>query len=467
MPKLTNALERSNAFRTTNPVNGRVLKTYDFMSDAEVENVLTQAAQGYARWSSKSSRERGKILRRVGELFAERADEFAKIAATEMGKPLSQGKAEAEFSGEIFEYYAANGPDFLAVEPLEDPDGIAVLETLPVGTVLGVMPWNYPFYQVARFSAPNLIVGNTILLKHSEVTPGAAKAIEQLLNDAGVPKDAYINIRPTHKQIKRIIGHSSVQGVSLTGSERAARAVGEIAGRHRKRTVFELGGSNAHILLDTDDISREVSIAIEARMENTGQACDSNKRLIILEDMYESFLDNLVKQVEAMVPGDPQIGRNGTYAPLSSRQALQTITEQVERAVAQGATLHGGLQASPGEGYYYAPKVLTGVRPDMEAYYEEFFGPVFVVYSVRNDEEAIKLANDTRFGLGATVFSRDKERARRVASQLQVGMTVVNTPRADGVHLPFGGVKASGYGRELGKLGIGDFVNKRLFYIAQ
>jgi succinate-semialdehyde dehydrogenase/glutarate-semialdehyde dehydrogenase len=458
---------RKNEYQSINPVSGAVTESYETMSDEEVNDLVSRAAAGYKSWAAKTPEERGKILERVGQLFVERSDELAKIAAEEMGKPVSQGKGEAEFSGEIFEYYARNGAKFMKDEPIDSPDGTAVIETLPIGVILGIMPWNFPFYQVARFAAPNLVLGNTVLLKHSEICPGAAEAIVQLLKDAGVPDDAYINIRATHDQIAEVIGHPDVQGVSLTGSERAASAVGEIAGKYRKRTVFELGGSDPHIVLDTDDIADEVDTVIEARMENTGQACDSNKRIILAEDVFDEFVNTLVDRVKDLVPGDPQEEAEGTFAPLSSNKALQLLSDQVDKAVEQGAKLHVGGKVDGQDGFYFAPAVLTGVTSDMEAYHEEFFGPVYVIYSISSDEEAVELANDTRFGLGAAVFAKDVDRAKRVASQLDVGMSVVNAAGAEGANLPFGGVKGSGYGRELGRLAMDGFVNKRLFFVAE
>lgn len=467
MSTTTYADERKDVFRSVNPTTGETTDTYEVMSDDEVQDLIKKAAKGYSAWKAKTPAERGAILERIGELFIERADELAKISAEEMGKPISQGKGEIEFSGDIFAYYGKNGPDFVKDEPIENADGgKAVIETLPIGVILGIMPWNYPYYQVARFAAPNLALGNTVLLKHSEVTPRVAEAIVQLLKDAGLPDDAYINIRATHDQIAEIIADPTVQGVSLTGSERAASAVGEIAGKHRKRTVFELGGSDPHIVLDTDDIDREVETVIETRMENTGQACDSNKRIILNQELFDDFVAKLVEKVKGLTPGDPKEEKEGTFPPLSSGKALKLLTDQVDRAVAQGAKLHVGGRVEDQEGFYFAPAVLTGVTPEMDAYHEEFFGPVYVIYSVDSDEEAVELANDTRFGLGAAVFSQDEDRAKQVAQQLEVGMSVVNAAGAEGVNLPFGGVKGSGYGRELGELAMDGFVNKRLFFVA-
>lgn len=467
MSNTTYVDERKNVFHSINPTTGKTTKTYEMMTDAEVRELVEKAAKGYTSWKAKSPAERGAILERMGELFTERADELAKIAAEEMGKPASQGKGEVEFAGEITAYYGKNAVEFVKDEPIEDAEGgKAVIETLPIGVILGIMPWNYPYYQVARFAAPNLALGNTVLLKHSEVTPRAAEAIEELFKEAGLPEDAYINLRASHDQIAEIIADSAVQGVSLTGSERAAGAVGEIAGKHRKRTVFELGGSDPHIILDTDDVAREVETVVETRMENTGQACDSNKRVIVAKDIFDDFVAKLVDEVKDLTPGDPLDEPEGAFPPLSSENALRLLNDQVERAVEQGATLHVGGKVEGQEGFYFAPTVLTGVTREMNAYHEEFFGPVFVIYSINSDDEAIELANDTRFGLGAAVFSQDEERAKRVAQQLDVGMSVVNAAGAEGVNLPFGGVKGSGYGRELGKLAMDGFVNKRLFFIA-
>ncbi|MDN6333046.1 MAG: aldehyde dehydrogenase family protein, partial [Micrococcaceae bacterium] len=343
--------------------------------------------------------------------------------------------------------------------------GRAMVQRLPVGPLLGIMPWNFPYYQVARFVAPNLMLGNTIVLKHAETCPRSALAIKQIMDDAGVPAGAYVNLFATHDQIADVIADPRIQGVSLTGSERAGAIIGQLAGKNLKKAVLELGGSDPYVVLDSADVAAAAKLAWDTRVENTGQACNSNKRMIVMEDIYDDFVAGLTAQAHGLVPGDPAAEEAGTFGPLSSRAAAEAVHEQVQDAVAQGATLHAGGTLHDGPSCYYSPAVLTGVTEDMRAYREELFGPVAVVYKVSSDEEAIRLANDTQYGLGGAVFSTDEERARKLAQRLQVGMANVNGIGED-ADLPFGGVKRSGYGRELGPLGMDEFVNKRLFYIA-
>lgn len=455
-------------YRVVNPATGETLETFPFASDAEVQAALAATAQAYASWRTVPIEERAEVARRVGALFAERADELAALATTEMGKPLSEAKGEAEFCTEIFDYFANEGPGLAADQPITTfGGGRAVVQKLPIGPLLGIMPWNYPFYQVARFVAPNLVLGNTMILKHAESVPTSALAIAQLMADAGVPEGVYVNLFASHDQVEQIIADPRIQGVSLTGSERAGSVVASIAGRHLKKCVLELGGSDPYVILDTDDVASAAALAWETRVSNTGQACNSNKRMIVMDDIYDEFVGSLADLALDLVPGDPAEEAAGTYSPLSSRAAAERLHEQVQDAVAKGATLHVGGQLADDDTAYYAPAVLTGVTPEMRAYTEELFGPVAVVYKVDSDEQALALANDSAYGLGGAVFSTDAERAARIASELEVGMSNVNLPAGEGAEIPFGGVKRSGFGRELGPLGMDEFVNKRVYYVAE
>ena len=341
------------------------------------------------------------------------------------------------------------------------------MQKLPIGALLGIMPWNYPYYQIARFAAPNLVLGNTLLLKHAESVPASAVAVQQIMTDAGLPEGVYTNVFASHPQIETIIGDPRVAGVSLTGSERAGSAVAAIAGRNLKKCVLELGGSDPYVVLDTDDVAGAADTAWETRISNTGQACNSNKRMIVMDDVYDGFVARLTERASGLEPGDPTSEAEGTFAPLSSRAAAERLDEQVQDAVAKGATLHAGGVLGEGPAAYYSPAVLTGVTKEMRAYGEELFGPVAVVYAVSSDDEALELANDTPYGLGGAVFSSDPERATRLADRLDVGMSNVNTPAGEGAEIPFGGTKRSGFGRELGPLGMDEFVNKRMFFVAE
>ncbi|MFF5794296.1 NAD-dependent succinate-semialdehyde dehydrogenase [Paeniglutamicibacter sp. NPDC012692] len=454
-------------YRVINPATGAVVEEFATATDAEIQDALSAAESGYQSWKNVDINERAKIVARVGELFAERADELAAIITEEMGKPLSQSKGEAEFCKDIFEYFATEGPSLAANQEIKAiGGGKAIIERLPVGPLLGIMPWNYPYYQVARFAAPNLVLGNTIVLKHAETCPRSALAIQKIMDDAGVPAGVYNNVFASHEQISTIIADDRIQGVSLTGSERAGAIIGEQAGRNLKKAVLELGGSDPYVILDSADIAQDAATAWGTRMENTGQACNSNKRMIVMEDIFDDFVGELTKLATGLVPGDPAVEAEGTFGPLSTRGAAEALAAQVQDAVDKGATLHAGGVLHEGPGAYLAPTVLSGITKGMRAYYEELFGPVAVVYKVSSDEEALELANDSQYGLGGAVFSTDPARAAKVASRLVTGMANVNTPAAEGADMPFGGVKRSGFGRELGPLGMEEFVNKRLFYVA-
>jgi succinate-semialdehyde dehydrogenase/glutarate-semialdehyde dehydrogenase len=443
-------------YAVVDPKTGDVVREYPTATDEQIEQAVAAAAKAYREWSKKSTvAERADLIRRVAALHTERREQLAEVIHREMGKPVEQALGEVDFSAAIYEYYADNAEKFLADEPIEllDGEGSAVIKRGPVGVLLGIMPWNYPYYQVARFAGPNLTLGNTILLKHAPQCPESAEAIQKIYDDAGFPAGAYVNIYATNEQIADVIADPRVQGVSLTGSERAGAAVAEIAGRNLKKVVLELGGSDPFILLSTDDLDATVESAIAGRFENTGQACNAAKRFIVAADIYDEFLDKFTKKV---------LEAADELAPLSSLGAAKRLAEQIDRAVADGANL-----VSQGErkGAYFPPGVLTGVSPDSATYHEELFGPVAMVFKVNSEDEAVELANDIPFGLGSYVFTTDTEQAKRVADKIDAGMVYVNLVGADGVELPFGGVKRSGYGRELGRFGIDEFVNKKLIRI--
>ncbi|MEP6855261.1 MAG: aldehyde dehydrogenase family protein, partial [Pedococcus sp.] len=404
----------SPTYQITNPATGEVEKTFDTATDAEVEAALDSAHAAYTAWKDVPIEERAKVVHRIAELFVERKDALGAIATREMGKPLSEAVGEAEFSGEIFDYFANEGPTLAADQPIKTfSGGKAVVQKLPIGPLLGIMPWNYPFYQIARFAAPNLMLGNTVILKHAESVPGSALAVAQLLKDAGVPDGAYVNVFATHDQVETIIADPRIAGVSLTGSERAGAVVASIAGKNLKKCVLELGGSDPYVILDTDDAAAAADTAWETRIGNTGQACNSNKRMIVMDDVFDGFVARLTEHDKDLRPGDPAAEEEGTFAPLSSRAAAEKLAEQVKDAVDKGATLHAGGVLGEGPAAYYSPAVLTGITKEMRAYGEELFGPVAVVYKVSGDDEALTLANDTTYGLGGAVFSTDTKRAEK------------------------------------------------------
>lgn len=327
------------------------------------------------------------------------------------------------------------------------------------------MPWNYPYYQVVRFVAPNLVLGNSIVLKHAETCPRSALALERLFLEGGVPEGVYQNLFATHNQIEKIIADDRIHGVSITGSERAGGAVAATAGTHLKKVVLELGGSDAHIYFSTVDTRTAARQAVDLRLENMGQACTSNKRLLVHGDLYAEFVAEVVDYVSSFVQGDPFEPYVGTYYPMSSEAAADNFVEQLQRAVDQGATLHVGGERLNSPGAWVRPAVITNITEAMDAYHEEFFGPVVAIYKVNDELDAVNLANDSPFGLAGSVFSQDERQALRVAQQLDVGMSHVNIGGSEAADMPFGGVKRSGFGRELGPLGMDEFVNKRLLYI--
>ena len=407
--------------------------------------------------------DRAEVLRAVGKLHADRRDSLAQIIVREMGKPIEQALGEVDFCVAIYDFYADNAEKLLADEPIDvlEGGGSALVRRSSLGVILGIMPWNFPYYQVARFAGPNLAIGNTILLKHAPQCPESAEAMEAMFHEAGVPTDAYINIFATNEQIESVIADPRVQGVSLTGSERAGAAVAEIAGRHLKKVVLELGGSDPFILLSTDDMAATVEAAADARLDNSGQACNAAKRFIVADELYDDFVDGLKSALEAVEPGDPS-SEDTVVGPLSSTTATDRLADQVKRTVDQGAEV---LTGGEHEGNFFSPTLLTGITPDNDGYREEFFGPVAAVYKVAGEDEAIELANDTPFGLGSYVFTTDNEQALRVADQIQAGMVFVNGVGAEGAELPFGGVKRSGFGRELGRYGTEEFVNKKMIRV--
>jgi succinate-semialdehyde dehydrogenase / glutarate-semialdehyde dehydrogenase len=451
-------------FAVVNPATGETLKTYPTISDAELDSAIARADEAHRTWSSTSTvQERAALIRRVGELHGEQTDRLAQIIVREMGKPMAQAVGEVEFCTAIYDFYADNAEELLADEPIKllDGEGSAMVRRSAFGPLLGIMPWNFPYYQVARFAGPNLVIGNTILLKPAPQCPESAEALQAIYDEAGFPQGAYNSIFASIDQIEGIIADPRVRGVSLTGSERAGAAVAEIAGRNLKKVVLELGGSDPFIVLAPGDLDTVVESAVAARLDNTGQSCNAAKRFIVLDELYEPFLEKFTAAMTAVEPQDPT-SQDAEIGPLSSTLAADRLADQVRRAVDAGATIAAG---GGREGNFYSPTVLTDIGPDNPAYREELFGPVASVYRVGSEEEAVKLANDTPYGLGSYVMTDDPEQAQRVADQLDTGMVFVNVVGADGAELPFGGVKRSGFGRELGRFGADEFVNKKLIRI--
>ena len=449
-------------YATVDPTTGTVVREFATMSDEVARRAPIAAAEAFRSWRESKLTARAAVLSRVGELYRQHATELAKLMTLEMGKPLAQAKAEVELSAAIYEYYGTTGLGLVADEELDIAGpGRAVVRTAPIGPLLGIMPWNYPYYQVARFVAPNLLLGNTILLKHAGNCPQQALRIAEMIDAAGAPRDVYQNVFASTEQIAEMIAGPHVQGISLTGSERAGSVIGALAGRHLKKCVLELGGSDAFIVLPSADLDAAVGAALAGRFGNAGQACTSSKRLIIEASVWDQFLGSFLGKVAQWTAGDP-MDEQTRLGPMATVAGRTELAAQVEDAVAKGAVLHVGGAVPPGEGAYYPATVLSGVTPAMRAYHEELFGPVAVLYRVASTEEAIELANDSPYGLGSAVFTRDPAEADHVANRLDVGMVGLNTTVKSAPDLPFGGVKNSGIGRELGRFGLDEFSNKKL-----
>jgi succinate-semialdehyde dehydrogenase/glutarate-semialdehyde dehydrogenase len=452
-------------YAVVNPATGETIKEYPTITDAELADAITRADAAYRSWGrTTTAEERAALVRRVGDLHTERREHLADIIVREMGKPIEQALGEVDFAADIYRYYADVSPDVLKDQPIDllAGEGTAIVRRTPLGVLLGIMPWNFPYYQVARFAGPNLMIGNTILLKHAPQCPESAEAMEQIFHDAGFPDGAYVNIFATNEQIEGVIADPRVQGVSLTGSERAGAAVAEIAGRNLKKVVLELGGCDPFILLSAEDIDKVAEDAVNARLDNTAQSCNGAKRFVVIDTLYDEFLAKVIEKMTAAQPGDPT-SPDTVLGPLSSAAAADRLQEQLDRAVANGAK---ALVTGERKGTFFPPVVLTDITKDNPSRLEEFFGPIASVYKVSSEDEAIEVANDTPFGLGSYLYTTDAEQAERVANQIEAGMVFVNCVLADGAELPFGGVKRSGTGREMGRLGADEFVNKKLIRVA-
>jgi len=452
-------------YKVLNPATGVVEREYDSATDTEIASVLERTDAAFASWGRLAPKERAAIIHRVADLHDERKVELAALITREMGKITGDAIGEVEFVVDIYRYYADNGPDLLADQPLDaSTGGNAWVRKAPVGPLLGIMPWNYPYYQVARFAGPNLVAGNTIVLKHAPQCPESALAIEAIFHDAGLPADAYINVFATNEQVATMIADPRVRGVSVTGSERAGTAVAALAGQHLKKVVLELGGSDPFIVLDAPDIEKVAKDGVFARMENAGQACNAAKRFIVADALYDEFVEKFTAEMASLTTGDPT-DPSTSYGPLVSEQAVEGLVAQIDDAVSKGATVRTGGKRLERPGAFLEATVLTDVTPEMRAFREELFGPVAVIYRVSDVDEAVRLANDTPFGLGGAVYTQDPQLALEVADRLDTGMVWINEPEGGGADLPFGGTKRSGVGRELGPMGIDEFVNRKLIHV--
>ena len=454
------------AYQSTNPYDGKVVETFDEISDRRLEEKLTTATDCFENvWRRTTFAQRQQVLARAAAILRERSQQFAELITLEMGKLISQSQGEVALSAAILDYYAEHAEAFLAPEKLTTPKGEAMVESSPVGVLFGVEPWNYPYYQVARFAAPNLMAGNVVMVKHASNVPQCAQAFERLMEEAGAPVGAYTNLFISKDQVSQVIADPRIRGVALTGSEAAGAVVAAQAGQSLKKSTLELGGSDAFIVLEDADLDKAVKHAVSGRMGNSGQACTASKRIIVVDALAERFLQKFQAALEGFQPGDP-MDKQTTLAPLSSEQALKTLLGQVNEAVGHGArVLMGGKRIAGQAGAFMQPTILADVSSASPAYHQEFFGPVALFFRVADEAAAVKLANDSPFGLGGSVFTQDIERGKRVARQIDTGMVFINSGAVSSPELPFGGVKNSGYGRELSGAGIQEFVNKKLIRV--
>ena len=457
---------KSGEYQSTNPATGKIVKKFDTLTDKELETKIATAEKCFETWRHKSYAERAVILAKAAAILHNKTDEFAHIMTLEMGKRISEARGEVEFSSNILAYYAKNAERFLAPVKLNPTLGEGHMESSPIGLVFCVEPWNFPYYQLARVAGPHLMSGNAILVKHAGIVPQCAIAFEKLLIDAGAPAGLYTNLLISHDQSDAIIDDPRIKGVALTGSVAAGRSIAARAGKNLKPSSMELGGSDAFIVLEDADMEHTIKWAVWGRMYNTGQTCCAAKRFIVVEKLADKFLEKFQAALTALKAGDP-MDEKTTLGPLSSEQALLDLLKQVKGAISHGAKLLMGGKRIDRAGSYMEPTILTDIKPENPAFREEFFGPVALFFRVKDEDAAIALANDSDFGLGGSVFTKDIARGKRVASRVETGMMFINNISWSDAELPFGGIKDSGYGRELGDMGIQEFVNKKLVrYVA-
>ncbi|MBH8556855.1 NAD-dependent succinate-semialdehyde dehydrogenase [Hymenobacter negativus] len=449
-----------------NPYTGRVLRRFSPFSWAKTERILGQAHRAAATWAATTFAHRAGVLRRAATLLRERQDELAHLMALEMGKPITDGRAEAVKCATCCEYYADHAEEFLSDELIKTDAGRSFLSYQPLGVVLAVMPWNFPFWQVVRFAAPALMAGNVGLLKHASNVPQCALALEKIFHDAGLPPACFRTLLIETNQVEKLIADDRLRAVTLTGSEGAGAAVAAAAGRHIKKTVLELGGSDPFIVLADADVALAAKTAAQSRMINSGQSCIAAKRFIVEKPVLKEFIGHLKTHLLALRPGDP-LDPATQYGPLARPDLADELTEQVNDSVAQGAKveLFGG-QAKPGTALF-RPMILSNIKPGQRAYAEELFGPVALVLEAKNAADAVRIANDSLFGLGAAVWTADPKKGEEMARQIESGAVFVNGLVKSMPEMPFGGVKKSGYGRELSYLGIREFVNQKSIWIGK
>lgn len=449
-----------------NPANGETIAEYKEHTDEEVDRILETAADRFSKWRRVPYSDRAEMLQRAADELEARKEHLAKLMADEMGKPIGGGRAEVEKCAWVCRYYAENGEDFLADEPIEADRRKSYVHYEPLGTVLAVMPWNFPLWQVFRFAAPALMAGNTGVLKHSSNVTGCALAIEEVFTAAGFPEGCFTTLVIPSSKVDRVIEDPAIVAVTVTGSDAAGRAVASKAGAMLKKAVLELGGSDPSIVLDDADLELAAAACTTGRLINSGQSCIAAKRFIVHEAVYDEWLEKFTDAMSASAMGDP-LDEGTVVGPMARADLRDELADQVARSVDAGATLHLGGEVPDGDGAFYPPTILTDVRPGSPAYEEELFGPVASVIKVDSEDEAVNVANDTEFGLGAAIYTSDLERGERLAAHfVDAGAVFVNAIVASDPRLPFGGIKTSGFGRELSEMGIKEFVNAKTVVVA-
>ncbi len=455
------------AYKTVNPYTNETTATFPDLKDTELSACLDRAQSTYENWSTTSFADRRTIVKKAAQLLREQTDDYARLLTLEMGKLFRESQAEVELSASILDYYADHAEEFLAPQKVDDLAGRgdqAMIISQPMGIVLAIEPWNFPYYQLARVVGPQFMAGNAVMVKHASNVPQSAAAFERLFLSAGAPEGLYTNLYATHEQLERLIDDPRIVGVALTGSEGAGAKIAARAGMNLKKTTMELGGSDAFIVLSDADMDQAVKWAVWGRMNNGGQCCVASKRIIVMDDIADEFLSRFQQALEKMRPGDPMDDAT-EVPPMSSQAAADQLRKQVEEAVQHGAKALKAGPVPPAQGAFMQTTILTDLKPDNPVYHQELFGPVAMFFRVSDEDEAIKIANDSPFGLGGSVFTRDTAHGAEVAARIETGMVFINHPTWTRADLPFGGIKRSGYGRELSSLGIQEFVNKKLIDI--
>lgn len=451
--------------KSINPYNGELVKEYSHYSEAETDSILKKVDQDWNEWKTIGIAKRAGYMSRVSDVLLENRDEYAKMMTLEMGKLIKESRAEIEKCALLCRYYAENSTQLLADQEVDAGYSRSIVTFEPIGIVLAVMPWNFAFWQAMRFAVPCLTSGNGAVLKHASNVQGCGLMIEEVFQKAGLPENIFRTLVIPSRQVEGVIKHPLIKGVTLTGSEPAGRSVASTAGKQLKKSVMELGGSDPFIVLEDADIDKAVEVSVASRCLNVGQVCIAAKRFIVVESVADEFTEKHAAKMSALVMGDP-MDETTQLAPMARPEFVDDIHGQVEKSVSLGAKLITGGKRIDSTGYFYPPTVLANVKKGMPVYDEETFGPVSAIISVKDETEAVKIANDTEFGLGAAVWTRGLERAERIARQLECGMVYINTMVASNPKLPFGGVKRSGYGRECAEFGLKEFTNVKTICIA-